>query len=132
MLVPCFEIKSPKGARKNTIRVRTRVVTLIKLFMQKLSCDDEVLLFQAQIGEISVKRIRATSAYEQQGEKLTLQLAWLTGKELVTVLTVPRYQDLLQLENRTALKLGIQQCNLQFVEINHTGMCIQNVNHTSM
>ena len=31
---------------------------------------------------------RATSACEQQGEKLTLQLAWLAGKELVTV---PRY-----------------------------------------
>ena len=38
--------------------------------------------------EISVKRIRATSAYEQQGGKLTLQLAWLAGKELVTV---PQY-----------------------------------------
>ena len=91
MFVACLKIKSPRRARKNTIRVRTRVVTLIKLFMQKLSCDDEVLLFQAQIGEISVKRIRATSAYEQQGEKLTLQLPWLTGKELVCVLTVPRY-----------------------------------------
>ena len=42
----------------------------------------------AQIGEISVKRIRATSACEQQGEKLNLQLAWLAGEELVTV---PRY-----------------------------------------
>ena len=38
--------------------------------------------------EISVKRIRTTSAYEQQGGKLTLQLAWLVGKELVTV---PQY-----------------------------------------
>ena len=41
-----------------------------------------------KIGEISAKRIRTTSAYEQQGEKLTLQLAWLVGKELVTV---PQY-----------------------------------------
>ena len=46
------------------------------------------LSFQTQIGEISVKRIRATSAYEQQGGKLTLQLAWLPGKEFVTV---PQY-----------------------------------------
>ena len=38
--------------------------------------------------EISVKRSRTTSACEQQGEKLTLQLDWLAGKELVTV---PRY-----------------------------------------
>ena len=38
--------------------------------------------------ELSVKRIRATSAYEQQGGKLTLQLAWLAGMELVTV---PQY-----------------------------------------
>ena len=44
--------------------------------------------FQKQIVEISVKRIRATSACEQQGGKLTLQLGWLAGKELVTV---PRY-----------------------------------------
>ena len=43
---------------------------------------------QAQIGEISEKRTRVTSAYEQQGGKLTLQLAWLAGKELVTI---PRY-----------------------------------------
>ena len=44
--------------------------------------------FQTQIGEISIKRIRATSAYEQQGGKVTLQLAWLGGEELVTV---PQY-----------------------------------------
>ena len=44
--------------------------------------------FQTQIGEISVKRIRATLAYEQQGGKLTPQLALLAGKELVTV---PQY-----------------------------------------
>ena len=31
--------------------------------------------------------------------------------------------------NRTALKLGLQQFSLQFVDVNHTGMCIQNVNH---
>ena len=68
--------------------------------------------FQTQIGEISVKRIRTTSAYEQQGGKVTLQLAWLAGKELVTV---PQYWDLLQLENRTALKLGLQQFNLQLM-----------------
>ena len=59
-------------------------------------------------------------------EKLTLQLAWLAGKELVSV---PRYLDLLQLENRTALKFGLQQLNLQLVDVNHTGMCTQNVNH---
>ena len=46
------------------------------------------VLPNTQIGEMSVKRIRATSAYEQQGGKLTLQLAWLAGKELVTV---PQY-----------------------------------------
>ena len=40
---------------------------------------------QTQIREISVKRIRATSAYEQHGGKVTLQLACLGGKELVTV-----------------------------------------------
>ena len=36
-------------------------------------------------GKISVQGIRATSACEQQGGKLTLQFAWLAGKELVTV-----------------------------------------------
>ena len=61
-----------------------------------------------------------------EGGKLTLKLAWLEGKELVTV---PRHLDLLQLENRTALKFGLQQLNLQLVDVNHTGMCIQNVNH---
>ena len=30
-------------------------------------------------------RIRASSTSEQQGGKLTLQLAWLAGKKLVTV-----------------------------------------------
>ncbi|CAH3171459.1 unnamed protein product [Porites lobata] len=37
-------------------------------------------------------------------------------------------EDLLQLENRTALKLGLQQLNLQLVDVKHTGTCIQNVN----
>ena len=58
--------------------------------------------------------MRATSAYESQGGKLTLQLAWLAREELVTV---PRYWDLLQLQNRTALKLGLQQINLEPVEV---------------
>ena len=57
--------------------------TVIELF----SAVTIGLSFQTQIGEISVKRIRTTSAYEQQGGKLTLQLAWLAGKELVTVQT---------------------------------------------
>ena len=60
--------------------------------------------------------MRATSAYEPQGGKLTLQLAWLAREELVTV---PRYWDLLQLENGTVLKLELQQINLQPVEIMH-------------
>ena len=76
-------------------------------------------------GKISVKGIRATSACKQQGAKLALQLAWLAGKELVTI---PRYQDLQQLENRTALKLGLKQFNLQLMNLDHTAMCIQNVN----
>ena len=33
--------------------------------------------------------------------------------------------------NRTALKLGLQQFNLQLVDVNHTYMCIQNVNKNS-
>ena len=48
------------------------------------------LSFQTQIGEISVKGIRATSVYERQGGKITLQLAWLAGKEFVTV---TQYQE---------------------------------------
>ena len=57
--------------------------TVIKLFSA-----ETVFPFQTQIGEINVKRILATSAYEQQGGKQTLQLAWLAGKQLVTV---PQY-----------------------------------------
>ena len=88
-------------------------------------CDDRFWPSNHKSGKISEKRIRATSSCEQQGGKLTLQLAWLAGKELVTV---PRYQDLLQLENRTALKLGLQQFfNLQLADVNHTYMRIQNV-----
>ena len=34
--------------------------------------------------------------------------------------------------NRTALKLGLQQFNLQLVNVNQTCMCNQNVNRTSM
>ena len=49
--------------------------------------------------------------------KLTLQLAWLAGKELVTI---PRYQiGSATTGNRTGLKLGLQQFNLQLVNVNH-------------
>ena len=42
------------------------------------------------------------------------------------------FKDLLQLESRTALKLGLQQFNLQLVDVNHTGICIPNENCTSI
>lgn len=58
-----------------------------------------------------------SSAYEQHKGKLTLRLAWLARLELVTV---PRYYDLLKLENRTAFKLGLRQFNLQLVDMNRT------------
>ena len=91
----------------------------------------KVLPFQAQIGEISGKRIRATSAYEQQGAReeggwgtnSTTRMA--NGKGTRHSSTVLGSATT---ENRTALKLGLQQVILQLMNINHTGTCIQNVN----
>ena len=88
-----------------------------------------VLPFRAQIGEISGKRMRATSAYEQQGAReewgtnSTTCIANEKGtRHSSTVLGSATT------ENRTALKLGLQQVILQLMNINHTGTCIQNVN----
>ena len=78
-------------------RIYLRIQSLIYDFLNayfklKLSVTIAFALPSTNRGN---KGIRATSACEQQGGKLTLQLAWLAGKELVTV---PRYQDLLPLE----------------------------------
>ena len=51
-------------------------------------CDDRFCPSKHKSGKISVKGIRATSTCEQQGGKLTMQLAWLAKLELVTI---PRY-----------------------------------------
>ena len=79
----------------------------------------------------SGKRIRATSAYEQQGAKeeggwgtnSTTPIANGKGtRHCSTVLGSATTG------NSTALKLGLQQFNLQLMNVNHTGTCIQNVN----
>ena len=51
---------------------------------------------------------------EQQGEKLTLRLAWLAEKELVTVLG---YYGSATTGNRTALKPRLQQLSLRLVNV---------------
>ena len=73
-------------------RIYLRIQSLIYDFLNtyfklKLSVTIGFALPSTNRG-IRVKRIRATSACEQQGGKLTLQLAWPAGNELVTV---PRY-----------------------------------------
>ena len=73
--------------------------------------------------------MRTTSAYEQQGAReewgtnSTTCIANEKGtRHSSTVLGSATT------ENRTALKLGLQQVILQLMNINHTGTCIQNVN----
>ena len=78
--------------------------------------------------EISGKRIRATSAYEQQGARE--EGGWRTnsttcmanGKGTRHCSTVLGSATT---GHRTALKLGLQQFNLQLINVNCTGTCIK-------
>ena len=73
--------------------------------------------------------MRATSAYEQQGAReewgTNSTTCIANGKGTRHSSTVLGSATT---ENRTALKLGLQQVILQLMNINHTGTCIQNVN----
>ena len=81
--------------------------------------------FQAQIGEISDKRIRATSAYEQQGAReeggwgtnSTTRMANGKGTRHCSMVLGSATTG-----NRTALKLELQQFNLQLMNENRTSM----------